>query len=70
MDYKAMYFHLFNAATDAIHEIDVGFPLVARDLLIEAQRAAEDLYLEDNPDEPEAGLTPEERYELIFHEQL
>ena len=54
MDYKAMYFHLFNAATDAIHEIDIGFPLVAKDLLIEAQRATEELYMED-------GLTPENR---------
>ena len=46
MEYKAMYFHLFNAITDAIEEIDRGYPLVARDLLAEAQRETEEQYME------------------------
>ena len=73
MDYKAMYFHLFNATTDAIEQIDCKFPLVARDLLVEAQRETEEMYLlaeSEELDEIDAGLTPEERLELDFHKRL
>jgi len=72
MNYKAMYFHLFNAAASAIDAINHGDPLAARELLMEAQRFTEELYLDaclDAEDE-DAGLTPEERYELVFHERI
>ena len=46
MEYKALYLHLFNAVTDAIEEIDRGYPLVARDLLVKAQQEAEEQYIQ------------------------
>ena len=47
MDYKKLYFHLFNAATDAIEAITNGDSFAARDILIRAQQEAEDMYLEE-----------------------
>ena len=46
MDYKKLYFHLFNALTDAIEEIQTGDVLTARDILIRAQQETEEMYLE------------------------
>ena len=46
MSYKKMYYHLFNAITDAIEEFQTGDVLTARDLLIRAQQETEEMYLE------------------------
>ena len=47
MDYKKLYFHLFNAITDAIESINNGDCFVARDILIRAQQETEEMYLEE-----------------------
>ena len=46
MDYKKLYFHLFNVLTDAIEEIETGNAFTARDMLIRAQQEAEELYID------------------------
>ena len=46
MDYAEMYFHLFNAITDAIEEIDRDKPLAARRLLVAAQQTTEEQYMD------------------------
>ena len=54
MDYAEMYFHLFNAITDAIEKIDRDKPLAARRLLVTAQQTTEEYYmnhLDDDFDE-------------------
>ena len=48
MDYKRMYFHLFNALTDAIEEITHGDVLTAQNILIKAQQDTEEIYLQEN----------------------
>ena len=45
MDYIKLYFHLFNAVTDAIEEITTGDVLTARDILIKAQQETEEIYM-------------------------
>ena len=45
MNYKKLYFHLFNAVTDAIEEITTGDVLTARDILIKAQQETEEIYM-------------------------
>ena len=47
MDYKKLYFHLFNAVTDAIESITNGDSFTARDILIRAQQETEDMYMEE-----------------------
>ena len=47
MNYKKLYFHLFNAVTDAIEEITIGDVLTARDILINAQQETEEMYMEE-----------------------
>ena len=47
MDYKKLYFHLFNVLTDAIEEIETGNIFTARDILIKAQQETEELYMDD-----------------------
>ena len=44
--YKELYYQLFAAAADAVALLDAGKPREARDLLILAQRACEDRYLD------------------------
>lgn len=46
MDYKKLYFHLFNAVTDAIEGIQNGDVFSARDILIKAQQETEEMYIE------------------------
>ena len=48
MDYKSLYFTLFNTLTDAIELLDNGNTDVAKELLIAAQQKAEDMFIEDN----------------------
>ncbi|MEA5152310.1 MAG: hypothetical protein VB039_06895 [Oscillospiraceae bacterium] len=43
--FKEMYFYLFNAATDAIALIDNGRANEAKEKLLSAQLATEDVYM-------------------------
>lgn len=45
-DYKSMYLHLFNAATDAIELIRAGKTDEAEKRLMAAQQECEDIYIE------------------------
>ena len=51
MDYKKMYFHLFNAITDALRDIENGDPSAAEQRLIRAQQTTEEMYISAD-DEP------------------
>lgn len=44
--YKKMYYHLFNAVSDAIERMDKGQREEAREELIKAQQETENLYIE------------------------
>ena len=44
--YKKMYFHLFNAITDALREIEARDDTSAAKILIAAQQWGEERYLE------------------------
>ena len=46
MDYKKLYFHLFNAATDAIEAIEQQNYGQASAILIAAQQETEEMYME------------------------
>ena len=50
-DYKKMYYRLFNRVTDALCELEKNKYETARELLKEAQRETEEMYIES-----EAGL--------------
>lgn len=45
MEYRKLYIFLFNKITDAIEQMDAGKPASAREVLVEAQREAEELYI-------------------------
>ena len=49
-DYQKMYALLFNAATDALRELDAVNLGRTRAILIRAQQQAEEMYLEDGDD--------------------
>ena len=44
--YKKMYFHLFNAMTDALWALEENDPARAAQILISAQQWGEEAYLE------------------------
>ncbi len=44
-DYEKMYFGLFNQVTDAIRALEKFNPSLAREILIKAQRKAEEQYI-------------------------
>ena len=44
-DYKKMYLTLFNAVTEAIHQIDRQYYSRAKELLITAQQEAEEIFI-------------------------
>ena len=44
--YTKMYFHLFNAMTDALRALEENDPARAAQILISAQQWGEDAYLE------------------------
>ncbi len=44
-DFPKYYTTLFNAATNAVRELDAGHPCKAKALLIQGQQAAEDAFL-------------------------
>ena len=46
--YRKMYIRLFNAATDAIAHIEEQNFGIARELLMEAQRECEEIYMEES----------------------
>ena len=47
MDYKKLYFHLFNAVTDALRALEQQNYGQAAALLATAQQEAEDMYMDD-----------------------
>ena len=51
MDYKKMYFHLFNAITDALRDMENGDSSAAGRRLILAQQETEEMYISAD-DEP------------------
>ena len=53
-DYRTPYLRLFNRVTDAIAALDDGRALAARELLIAAQREAEEAYLSQDSESGEA----------------
>ena len=48
VDYKKLYFHLFNTLTDALESPDLD---AVRHILRQAQTDAEETYLQDTDDE-------------------
>ena len=46
--YKEIYLLLFNAITDALHEMERQNCAAAKDILIQAQQDAEELYISAN----------------------
>ena len=51
MDYKKLYFHLFNAATDAIEAIEKQNYGQASAILIAAQQETEEMYMDANDED-------------------
>ena len=51
MDYKKLYFHLFNAATDAIEAIEQQNYGQASAILIAAQQETEEMYKDANDED-------------------
>lgn len=49
--YQKLYNILFNAITDAVEELDKSNGWAAREILISAQRRAEEAYLQAGEDE-------------------
>ena len=49
--YQKMYLRMFNAATDALAHMEEQNFGIARELLIAAQQACEEIYLEESPEE-------------------
>ena len=56
MDYKKMYFHLFNAITDALGDMENGDPSAAEQRLIRAQQEAEEMYINADDESVELFL--------------
>lgn len=52
VDYKKLYFSLFNVLTDAIEAPDLA---TTRSILCKAQADAEELYLQEEADEDEVS---------------
>ena len=48
MDYKKLYFHLFNAVTDALQAIEQQNCGQASAILISAQQETEEMYMDDD----------------------
>jgi len=43
--YRKMYYILFNAVTDALHQLDYLDPIQCRKILMDAQRQCEEIYI-------------------------
>ena len=48
MDYKKLYFHLFNAVTDALQAMEQQNYGQATQLLIAAQQETEEMYMDED----------------------
>ncbi|MBQ9937176.1 MAG: hypothetical protein IJO86_02480 [Oscillospiraceae bacterium] len=46
--YKKMYLVLFNAITSALRQIDENDFLVAKEILVTAQKKTEEIFLDEN----------------------
>ena len=46
--YRKMYYHLFNAVTDALAALEKQNIGQARELLVEAQQQCEEIYLDED----------------------
>ena len=46
--YKKMYLILFNAITSALRQIDENDFLVAKEILVTAQKKTEEIFLDEN----------------------
>ena len=51
MGYRELYWELFSAVTDALKQLRAGNSLDALQILMRAQRVAEDTFLEENFEE-------------------
>ena len=49
--YKKMYLRLFNAVTDVLAHIDEHNYGIAKEMLIEAKQACEEIYMEESQEE-------------------
>ncbi len=49
--YKKMYLRLFNAVIDALTHIDEHNFGIAKEMLMEAQQACEEIYMEESREE-------------------
>ena len=47
MNYKKMYFFLFNGITDALAELEKNNKAMAVQILLEHQRASEEMYISE-----------------------
>lgn len=54
-DFEKMYFHLFNAVTDAIEHARAGRSEEVRDRLMKAQQECEEMYVSDDSSTMTAG---------------
>lgn len=43
--YKKLYYTLFNAVTDALHQLDYLDPVQCRKILMDAQQKCEEIYI-------------------------
>jgi len=55
MDYRPMYFALFNAITDALEMMEKKDIIRAREILIWAQQRGEELYMEQEEKDGQSG---------------
>ena len=53
--YKKMYLVLFNAITSALRQIDENDFLVAKEILVTAQKKTEEIFLEENAPDLSSG---------------
>ncbi len=53
--YQKLYLSLFNRVTDAIRALETEQPVLARQILIQAQQDCEELYLKQSPDDRSNG---------------
>jgi len=49
--YQKLYFHLFNAITDALEKLSAKDEAAARQILIQAQQWGEEVYIESGEQE-------------------
>ena len=65
MGYYHMYYHLFNALTDALEAIEAQNFGQAKDILILAQQETEEMFMDEDVQEENRRLDPQLREEMI-----